>query len=133
MTKKKKKTKSRHLNLKAVFCLILLVVLVVFLVIGFRYRSAQKPVQQESTPVTITIDSGVSARNALAQLQDAGVIRDGTMAYLYARQHDLTSIKAGIYNLDASWDLNTILVTLNDPTAAIVDQVTVTIVEGDWA
>ncbi|WP_102343083.1 endolytic transglycosylase MltG [Galactobacillus timonensis] len=133
MTKKKKRTKSRHLNLKAVFCLILLVVLVVFLVIGFRYRSAQKPVQQESTPVTITIDSGVSARNALAQLQDAGVIRDGTMAYLYARQHDLTAIKAGIYNLDASWDLNTILVTLNDPTAAIVDQVTVTIVEGDWA
>ena len=133
MTKKKSKKSKRRLNLKGIFLLILLVVLIVFLGIGIRYKNAQKPVSQESTPVSFTIESGVSPRNALKQLKEAGVIRDGTMAYFYARQNDLTGIKAGTYTLDSSWDLSTILETLNDPTASIVDQVTVTIVEGDWA
>lgn len=130
---KKKKTKKRRLNLKGVFVLILLLVLIVFLALGFRYRTAEKPVTKEAAPVTVTIEAGTSTRDALKQLEDAGVIRDSSIAYFYARQNHLTDMKAGTYNLDGSWDLKTILETLNNPTAAIVDQVTVTIVEGDWA
>lgn len=129
MTKRKK----RKLKPLRVLMLVALVAILFLLAQVFRYQRAQKPVSKLSQLETIVIEQGTSVKQTLEQLEEEGLIQDATMSYFYARQHDLVNIKAGTYQLDTSWDLQRILTTLNDPKAAIVDQVKVTIVEGQWA
>jgi UPF0755 protein len=126
--------RRRHrLRMGRVVLLLVLVLAAAAGIFAVRYHNAQKPAAQESSTVVFEIESGSSTKMVLKNLEAQGLIRDSTMAAFYASRQGYTDIKAGRYELDPSWDLETILQTLCDPTAALVSQVTVTIVEGDWA
>ncbi|HCK88793.1 MAG TPA: endolytic transglycosylase MltG [Erysipelotrichaceae bacterium] len=131
-TIKKGRKKKKPVVLYCV--LILLVVLVGILgFTAYRFFDAQKAVQSEPETVSFTVESGTLPKTAIANLDKEGIIRDGQMAYYFARLNKLTDIKAGDYTLDKSWDLEKILTFLNDPKAANQETVTVTIIPGDWA
>ena len=103
---------------------------------GFAYKmysDAQKPVQTESEVVVFRAERGCYAKCTLERLEEQGLIRNATLGYLYAKQNNLTEICFGDYELNKNMGLQKILTELNDPTAALSDQVLVTITEGKWA
>jgi len=51
----------------------------------------------------------------------------------FAKYKKLTGLKAGIYKLDKSWDVEKLLTVLNDPTAAVSKDILITVIPGDWA
>ena len=126
----KRKAPRRRLRLPVIILLMFALLLLFF---GYRYYNAQKAVGSTSETVSFTVDAGTSSRIVLKKLAEAGLVRDEFMGYLYARQNNLTNMKAGSYTLDKSWDLEHILTVLNDPNGAVYDQVSITIIEGDWA
>lgn len=131
--KHKRKSSVKRLRPRAALWICLLIVVFALIFAGCRYHAAQKAVSKESEAVLFTIDKGTSSRAVLKNLAAKGIIRDDFMGYLYARHKKLTNIKAGQYELDKSWDLEHILTVLNDPNGAVSDQVSITIIEGDWA
>ena len=97
------------------------------------YQNSLKPVQRESEEVTFTLERGCYAKCALEKLEEEGLIRNSTTAYIYAKQSGYTDLKSGDYILDKSMSVEELLKTLSDPSAALVEQVSVTITEGKWA
>ena len=79
------------------------------------------------------MESVLSSKAVLQSLKNEGLIRDSSLGYLYAKNNHLTNIKAGDYTLNKNMDLKTILTTINDASKAISYDVSVTVVEGDWA
>lgn len=129
MTKKRHK-KRRKLKIgRILFLLVLIFGIYVF----FRYQNGIKAPQKQEEEVSYTVPTGAVFKNVLDDMEKNGLIKDSQVAYWYLRYHKLTDIKAGEYVLNKSWDLETMFTVLNDSTKAITDQVTVTIVEGDWA
>ncbi len=131
----KKKRRRRRLRVGRLLLLLLIpTLLVVGVLVFFRYQRALKPMQKESEVVTFSIADGSSVKAVVSQLEAEGLIRDADFVYLYLRQHDeLTDLKSGTYELDKSWDVDTIFKHLSDSANAQVDAVSVTIIEGDWA
>ena len=129
----KTKKKKRKLKIDRVLFLLLIVFLLIFGVFFLKYNNAQKAVSKTSEEVTFTVESGTSSKAVLNKLKEEGLIKDSSMAALYAKFNHLTDIKAGDYTLDKSWNLNEILTKLNDATSAIAYDASVTIIEGDWA
>ncbi len=130
----KKHKKKRHLRIGRL--LLFLVILLGLVYLGFNayYRYSLKAVSSTAAETQeFTVADGSSAKSVCQQLEDEGLVRDGNMTYLYARINELTDIKAGTYELQASMDSAEILTLLNDATAALSSDVKVTIVEGDWA
>lgn len=128
--KKKKKRKLKVGNL------LILIALVLVLIAGtgwLVYQHDLTAVQKDSETVSFEVASGQSAKTVTANLDKAGIIRNGTAALFYAKTSSLGSIKAGNYEIDKSWSTPKILEYLNDTKSAVVDAVSVTIVEGDWA
>lgn len=102
--------------------------------IGFKlYSDAQKPVQSQSEVVIFTVEKGCYAKCTLQHLEEQGLIRNATLGYIFAKQNNLTDVCLGDYELNKNMDLRTILEELTDPTAALSDQVLVTLPEGMWA
>lgn len=99
----------------------------------YYYNSSLKPVQSESEKVTVTISEGQGMAQILQNLADQGVIKDQKMAYYYARFEKINSVKAGTFEVDKSWDVGTILSYMSEDSNAVIDTVSVTLVEGDWA
>lgn len=130
---KPKRKKKRRLRVGR---LVLLIVILLALILGgsyLKYSNDLKAVQSASETVTFTVSDGATAKTVTSNLKSAGLIKDSNSAYLYAKLNHYTDIKKGDYDLDKSWDVKTILETLNNANGAIVNGATVTIVEGDWA
>ncbi len=126
----KKKRKLKVLNL------LLLIAIVLAIAAGglwFTYQQNIKPVSSADETVLFEVSSGTSAKNTAIELEKQGIIKDSTSAYVYMKLNNLGDIKSGTYDLNKSWDVKHILTVLNDPTAAAVNTVSITIVEGDWA
>ncbi len=127
MAKKKRKINVRNLSIVVVSFLIL--------VLGsgyFYYSQATSPASRESQQIRFSVEPGQSAKTVLSNLESEGIIRDATMASFYLKMNNLSGIKAGEYDLDPSWSLKEIFTTLNNPTAAITNDVRITFIEGDW-
>ena len=130
----KKRKKRRRLRVGRLILVLLIPILLVFgAVTYFRYQNALKPMQKESETVTFKIAEGSSVKAVVSQLEQEGLIRNSDFVYFYVRQHNLTDLKSGTYELDKSWDVDTIFEHLSNSSNAQVDAVTVTIIEGDWA
>lgn len=130
---KKRRRKRRRLRVGILLIIILIPLLLLAGTGYFYYTSNTEAVQKESEYVTITIDSGTTFTGAMDVLKDAGLIKDTTVAKIYAKSNDLTSVKSGEYELNKNWDLDTVLKYVNDASNTIQNTPRVTIIEGDWA
>ena len=97
------------------------------------YVSNLSPVTADSHEVDFTIASGESTDSVLSRLEEEGIINDALMTKVYMKLSELTSIKAGDFILDTSWNAKQIVAHLNDSSNAGSEQVLVTITEGMWA
>lgn len=129
-----RKTKKRHrLRVGRLILLILILLAFIFGGLYLKYSNDLKAVQTASEAVDFVVDDGSTAKTVTADLASQGIIRNAQSAYIYAKLNHYTDIKKGEYQLDKSWDVKTILTTLNDSKGAMANVASVTIVEGDWA
>lgn len=126
--------RKRKLKVKRLVALIAIVVILIGGIVGFiMYSTAQKPVDgNDTTIVYFNIESGTGSSDVIDQMAQEGLIRDALMTKIYARLNNQTAFCAGTFELSRSMDLDTILTTLNDPSSALTNTVSVTLVEGDW-
>lgn len=129
----KKQKKKRKLRVGRVILLFVILLAIILGIFSLKYSKAQKPVSSKDEEVVFTVESGLSSKAVLQSLKNEGLIRDSSLGYLYAKNNHLTNIKAGDYTLNKNMDLKTILTTINDASKAISYDVSVTVVEGDWA
>lgn len=112
----------------------ILLVLLIILGIGiYTLYSGLQPVSSTSEEVKFMVEEGSTAKDVANKLQEEGIIKNADVAYTYVRFNNLTDVKQGVFTLDKSWDIKQMFTYLNDQNAAKRDQVSVTIIEGDWA
>jgi len=131
MSNKERKKKKPILK-----TILLIVFLALCATLGFAVWNvfdSLKPVQTESEIVEFEVGEGASVTSLTNQLEAAGIIKNAKIAYYYVRMNNLGDLKAGKFRIDKSWDLEKIFTTLNDQSAIIIENVPVTIIEGDWA
>lgn len=109
------------------------IVLILFLGLFLFYQFSLRPVSSTSEPIAFEVVEGDSSSSVIARLDEQGIIKNGTMAKVYARFQGLHEVKAGSFQLDKSWSTQEILRYLNDANHANAQQVTITFREGIWA
>ena len=123
----------RKLHTGRIAVLLIIAAGLLFAVLTVRSKMNLRPVQSESEEVIVTVNPGDTLRSLGERLEADGVIRDAGSFYRYGKKNHLTDLKAGDYVIDLSMEPGEILTILTDSTKALTDEVTVTIVEGDWA
>ncbi|MBQ1305502.1 MAG: endolytic transglycosylase MltG [Erysipelotrichales bacterium] len=119
----------------------LLIALLVLLVLAggaaaggyFYYKNGLKPVSEVSEEVEFRINDGEYGDVIYEKLSDAGLIKDKFIAKVYVKLNHKGDFKKGRFALDKSWDLPTIIETINDETKAKPEEITVRFTDGDWA
>ena len=127
--KMKKKVRAKVIAISVLFMLLLAIVGYG----GFRYVTGTSPVSKTEEVILFQVKQGESVAIVLDNLKSEGIIKDPLVVKVYAKLNNLEGVKVGRYYLDKSWDVKKILQTLNDPTASIEVEVTVTLREGLWA
>lgn len=97
------------------------------------YKHNLKAVSNEQETVIFEVEEGQTLMEVLESLKENDMIRNIGVTKLYIKIHGLADIKYGIFTLDRSWDVKTVLSTLNDSTQAKQDEVKITFKEGVWA
>ncbi len=131
---KKKKKKKRKRSLLARIISLVLVLLIAFL--GFEvwyWFDCQKPVSSSSEVVTFQVEDGETFRTVTTKLAEEGLIKNANIAYYYAKLNGYSNVYAGKFSLDKNMSLETILQTLGNQSSIVTDDVSVTLIEGDWA
>lgn len=110
-----------------------LLLLLVLLLAGCGFFVAQnlKPLANNNA-IAITIEKGMYGRKVYDMLEEKGVIRNGDIAYIYARFFIKPELKAGDYLVDNSLPLKELLSYLSNSENAIQDTVTIKLPEGGW-
>ncbi len=112
----------------------IIVILLIVLGVGvFTIYNGLQPVTSTSEEVRFMVEDGSTVKDVANKLQEEGIIKNADVAYTYARLFNLTDVKQGLFTLDKSWDIKQMFTYLNDQNAAKRDQVSVTVIEGDWA
>ncbi len=128
------KRKKKH---SIVFRLVLILVLLLIGFLGFEawyWFDCQKAVSSVSETVEFPVEEGATMYSVTEDLKDAGLVKNSKITYYYAKLNDYSDVYVGVYTLDKNMDLDAIFQTLEDPTAAVSQSdVTITIIEGDWA
>lgn len=127
---KKRKTTPMIQKILTVIILVLLIVLGIGV---YTIYSGLQPVSSTSEEVQFMVEDGSTVKDVANKLQEEGIIKNADVAYTYARVFNLTDVKQGLFTLDKSWDIKQMFTYLNDQNAAKRDQVSVTVIEGDWA
>ncbi len=100
---------------------------------GVMVYHATLPVTDQSDVVVFEVVSGQSLNSVADALHAQNIVRSAYYVRYVAKNEGLEAIKAGNFRLDRSWDVKTILQTINDGSKTIPDQVRVTLPEGFWA
>lgn len=129
----RRRRKRRRIRIGRIFFLLFLIGLLCVGLIYLKYQNAQKPVQKESEEVVFTVNYGDSLKAVTSQLEKENLIKDEKMAYYFAKFNHLDEVKAGDYTLNKNMTTKEIFEILNDSSQAIVNDTSVTIIEGDWA
>ena len=113
---------------------VIIVVLLAILCAGvYLIYSGLQPVTSTSEEVKFMVEDGSTVKDVAKKLQEENIIKNADVAYTYARLNHLTDVKQGLFTLDKSWGIKQMFTYLNDQNAARRDQVSVTVIEGDWA
>ena len=123
-------------KMRAKITAIILLLAILLGVVGygvFRYTTGVSPASKTEDVILFQVKQGESVALVLDNLKAEGIIKDPLVVKIYAKLNNLEGVKVGRYYLDKSWDVKKILETLNDPTAGIEIEVTVTLREGLWA
>lgn len=110
-----------------------LVVIIVMLCSFLYYQVSLQPVTGESDIVDFEVVEGDSVSSVIDRLSQEDMIKNATVAKLYARMHGLNAVKAGHFQIDRAWDTGDILAYMNEAQNASAKQISVTIIEGMWA
>ncbi|MGM9940977.1 MAG: endolytic transglycosylase MltG [Bulleidia sp.] len=127
------KKRKRRINVVHTIVVTLLCVLLVLLGLSCYsiYQSFQ-PVSANGTTVPFTVNEGETMSEICERLEEAGVIRNDQVAYLYARIRKYNNYTAGNHTFSTDMTLDQVFAELETPTMA--DNVArVTVIEGDWA
>lgn len=122
--------RKRRFNFKII---ILLIILAIPMYLYISYNNSLKAVSNNDEVVDFVIDNGSGVKDVINNLYSNNLIKDKNYAYIFVKMNNLTNIKAGNYVLNRSYDLKTIFNILNDSSKAKSDDVSITIIEGDWA
>lgn len=95
----------------------IVIVGVVIIALLFTYFNGQTAVSSKSQEVTVEISG--STTSVLNQLDEAGLLKNKTVASIYTRMHDY-NFKANVYALDKNMDLKTILKIIEGDSKYIV-------------
>lgn len=121
--------------MKKVIKLILLLLLVIVLLLGacglYAFNSL-KPASNSGEKVSFVVESGRSAKQVINSLADEGIIRDGTIGYLYARIAKNVEFKAGNFEIPTGLSTAEVFAYISDANNILQDTVTITFIEGDW-
>lgn len=117
--------------------LIAAIVAVCILIVGagafLFYQMNLQPVSSTSEVVEFEVKDGDSANLVIERLDEQDLIKNAAVAKLYARFNGLHDIKAGYFQIDASWNTSEVLNYLNDSANAGEHQAMITFREGIWA
>lgn len=116
---------------RSIIAILVIIVLVVGGAFAF-YTINTGAVANTETPQVFEVGDSESVKSVSARLEEEGIIKSAFFAELFVRFNGLNDLKAGLHNLDASWDLKTIFTQLNTPPKT-ADTVRITFQEGIWA
>jgi len=127
-------TKKQANKTKQVLFFIVLVFIVGAGFFSYNYvKTSLKAVSATSEVVTFEVSKGTSLTTVAKSLIESKLIKDENVFVYFAKYKNLTALKAGIYKLDKSWDVEKLLTVLNNPTAAVSKDILITVIPGDWA
>lgn len=121
-----KKNKKRN-GLVFVLGLILVCFLGAYGYFKYSLSAVNKDLKTE-----FVIRSNESFNSVVKRLKQEGLIQNELMVKLYVKLNNNVSLKAGIYDLNGYMSVEEILATLSDASKAHFDDITVTIIEGEW-
>lgn len=110
------------------FVIIILIALATFKYVEYNLDSVSK---NDDTNVLFVVDDGSTVTTILNKLELNNLIKNSDIAKIYLKLNPL-AIKAGSYELNKSMDTIAILNYLSDSNNAIINDVTITFIEGDW-
>ena len=128
-----KNSKNKKKNNKTTLVVVLLLIIV--LLVGgmcLFVSSNIKPVGGSNLEnKMVTIEDNWYGKKVLQYLDEEGVIRNGDIAYLYAKIKNIPlNFKAGTYDVNTSLSFEDLVAYLSDGTNAIQDTVSVKFIEG---
>jgi len=125
---------KKKMRTKLIIIIVLLVTLAGICTYSFvRYTNGIAAVSKTEESVLFQVKQGDSFSVVINNLKADGIIKDELIVKIYAKLNKLENVRSGMYQLDKSWNLKQILEALNNPTAAIENEVTITLREGLWA
>ena len=123
---------KRKLKKKVKITLIVLVMLGLFLIMAsILYCYLVSPVDKDSKAIIeVEIKSGMSTRNIAEMLEERGLIRSSKFFLIYAKLNNCKSLKASVYDLKKSMNINTIFNTICAGNSYNKNNITLTFKEG---
>jgi len=122
--------KKSRLRILVLTLVIIMVICVLSLIGAFAwYKSSLKPLSNEKSNIRIEIEEGTRVAKIAKILQDNGIIRNADVMKIYLRINGITNLQAGIYELDSSEDMPTIVAHISNGEIAS-DEIKITFIEG---
>ncbi len=118
----------------------LTIILVLLVLLGgggfFAYKQYQDSLLSPNTgdeEIAFEVPKGSTVISVIEKLYDAGLIRNKTTARLWAKLNRKNTVYAGNFLLRSSMSVPQLLDCLSNEKNAIIEEVKVTIIDGDWA
>ncbi len=123
--------KKRKIRVGRIVGLILTLALVIVFASFAYYKSSISSLGVDKE-IIFEVKTGQSTNTVLTNLEKEGLIKSSFMAKIYLKLNGNVMIKAGEYDLNGYMDLENILNVLSDASNAHTNDVSVTLIEGDW-
>lgn len=130
--KKSPRKKRRHSPLHTIVVAVLILLLVLLGVSVYGLSRSLKPVSNEHSEITVTVEDGELLPAVMEKLQESGVIRNDQIAYLYAKIKHYNNYTAGDHIFYTDMNLDEVFEELARTTDNS-NVARVTVIEGDWA
>lgn len=119
-------------NKKRVGLSLFLALILVCIFGSYGYFKLSLSAVNQEIQTEFVVSSNESLNSILKRLKQEGLIQNELMAKVYVKLNNNVSLKAGSYDLNGYMSVEEILSTLSDASKAHFDDVTVTIIEGEW-
>ncbi len=113
---------------------LLLILVTLLLVSSFTfYKFSLAPVSTVETPVNFVVAEGDNLSSISRKLEQSGYIKSSFVTKVYGKLNNVNGFVLGNFQIDSSWGTPQILEYLTNASNVITNEVTVTLIEGDWA